>query len=307
MNNALLSKPRLAQCNDRTKRAKFHPELGEPDQWFSASFLNSRGYVGISFDFFVNWKDRSISNEIWIKRIALCDVNELNGQILLQQASLLGDNILEIVSFSQRYNLDAFYVIFEDGVDWETAAKPILKAKLESKNMALEYKSLPAIMEEIRMLSGGPLKIGRKGLFYGTSTLECYLSKTNAPWPGDVDLLLVNKDSYQVVALLEFKKHNLQDPIRNQKFENYYPNPDRRKYERLALLRDYIGDTSVPIINLYYPTSTSQEEIVLEVVRGSADELRSEAKQLLEIRGKNIKQVQQEILNVVEQLIRYKT
>jgi hypothetical protein len=67
-------------------------------------------------------------------------------------------------------------------------------------------------------------------------------------------LIIVNKNDLEIHSILEFKKHNLDTPIENQKLGNYYPNPDRRKYDRLAILKNYLSTQKLSCI--YYPTKS---------------------------------------------------
>ena len=110
-------------------------------------------------------------------------------------------------------------------------------------------KNISDLKKDIKLLSGGSISIGNKGLVYSTSTLEGYLSQTDAAWPGDADLIVLDK-ALNPVALLEYKKHTLDTPMRDQKLSNYYPSKDRRKYDRLAILRSFLGEDT-PFINIY--------------------------------------------------------
>ena len=67
----MLRKPILAFCDNRAP-AHTHPSSGEPEDWLADTYLELHGLVGLTFDFFVNWRTRSVSKnsrELWIKRI----------------------------------------------------------------------------------------------------------------------------------------------------------------------------------------------------------------------------------------------
>jgi hypothetical protein len=134
--------------------------------------------------------------------------------------------------------------------------------------------SIESFKELIRYNSGGPVQIGSKALIYGTSNLECYLSGTNSLYPGDVDLILLDR-SNKPVGILEFKKHTLSTPISKQRLANYYPYPDGRKYNRLSILKDYLSNESntVPFFVIYYPTNSECTEGRLELLHGAANNL----------------------------------
>lgn len=69
------------------------------------------------------------------------------------------------------------------------------------------------------------------------------------------------------IAILEFKKHTKYDKIEDHMFGKYYPKPDGRKYNRLALLRDSINK-SLPIIIIYFPTQNLHSYIIVEKIGG---------------------------------------
>ena len=144
-------------------------------------------------------------------------------------------------------------------------------------DFGIEFEEITIIKfkKRIRELSRGPVPIGEKGLYWGTSRLECFLSKTDSAYPGDVDFVLLDRNR-DVSGIIEFKKHTKSEPISEQKLGNYYPSPDGRKYDRLAILRDYF-DVSIPLLCLYYPTRTSFSEGRLELLAGTNGDLKTSA------------------------------
>lgn len=95
-------------------------------------------------------------------------------------------------------------------------------------------------------------------------------------YPGDVDLILLNSNNLPV-AIIEFKKHTLSSSVDGQKLSNFYPLPDKRKYDRLAILRDYLSRPNfrIPIIVIYYPTVETSTEGSMELIGGSVGNLYS--------------------------------
>ena len=73
INTAMLTKPFLAKCGDRSSMPKSHPSSGSPEEWLSDEMLAPHNLSGITFDFFVNWSatPNSITPVIWLKRILL--------------------------------------------------------------------------------------------------------------------------------------------------------------------------------------------------------------------------------------------
>ena len=65
----MLNKAILARCDNRTRRANTHPFSGEPEEWVADTYLERHNLEGFTFDFFVNWSNYSISNQLWLKRV----------------------------------------------------------------------------------------------------------------------------------------------------------------------------------------------------------------------------------------------
>ncbi|MCD2424385.1 hypothetical protein LQ567_16515 [Niabella pedocola] len=282
----MLSKPELSKCSDRQSMPKKHPTGGSPEEWFRNEQLSENNLLGISFDFFINWSATpfSLTPEIWIKRILetpyeYSDVLDNLQNIMATEFGL--QYLTRLRDFSSLHLLTTRFIIFRDDYDWKNQTSSILIITLTSNNLSdLQYNaeiiSIADFKKLIQQHSGGPIQIGSKGLIYGTSNLECFLSRTDSLYPGDVDLILLDSQNLPV-AIIEFKKHTLSSSIDGQKLSNYYPFPDKRKYDRLAILRDYLSrpNFTIPIIVIYYPTASASTEGIMELIGGSAGELHS--------------------------------
>ncbi len=287
----MFQKPLLARCDNRGVKAKTNPLSGEPVEWFAPQALSKLDLRSLSFDFFVDWVKLVISSEIWIKRIVLPSQSWpiLDADILYKElvsfdsAQMLAD----LSHISVRYGLKARFYLFKESTDWEKSPSVILMCTLgeSGKIESVEEVILLELKRKIQSLSGGPVQLGSKGLIYGTSTLECYLSKTDAAWPGDVDLLLYDA-ALNIRAIIEFKKHTLTSPIENQRITNYYPRPDGRKYDRLALLRQRLG-TKIPIVVIYYPTQENFRIVKIELITGVSGKLSAEKEMAYKLPNKN--------------------
>lgn len=275
----ILIKPKLARCDNRKVLAKQHPYAGSPEDWFGNNLLRDSSFYGISFDFFVNWSNGTISHEVWDKRVIDSSVNNwlsLDKAFLYNEIRRLeGNDVVEgKVEFLIKNNLMLNYFLFKEKKSWRKTDEIIkIKMGVDENSTELTTVTIAELQILIQKLSGGGFNIGRKGLIYGNTTLECALSKTNSLWPGDADLLLLNKD-LNCMAILEFKKHTLHSEIQSQALANYYPKPDGRKYNRLAILRDYLGE-DIPIIIIYYPTNNKIEEYKFEIIGGNVGQLRT--------------------------------
>lgn len=300
----MLVKPYLALTTDRNKLSKRHPFSGAPEEWFINAILKQRSFFGVSFDFFVNWKNNTISNEFWVKRIVKTEYTPwpLIDKGILQQKIYDCDGIeyVRVLSrFASKYNVNLKYHLFKESNRWNDEM-PIVSVIFNNTGEVSQVteKKISDLKEDIRLLSGGPISIGKKGLIYSTSTLKGYLSRTDAAWPSDADLVVLDK-ALNPVVLLEYKKHTLNTPIKDQQLSNYYPYPDKRKYDRLAILRNFLGN-GTPFINIYYPTNPVFESIKFEKISGSISDLRSS-----EINGCYVPKNQSEYPNVVDSILEF--
>lgn len=290
----MLLKPTLAYCNNRARPALIHPHSGEPDEWLEDTYLEPHGLVGFTFDFFVNWRTRSISKRLWIKRIVEPSITP--WPVLSQDLSSAiyqcdGEGkVKQLCEFAAKYDMSCHYFLFKESHDWENSPSPIVAASFGMDGLVTDVREveLSVIMDRIQTHAGGPVPVGAKGLTLGLSTLECYLANDKkdegAAWPGDADLVLVDSNSMPH-AIIEFKKHTPSDrrfSFDDQKLSNYYQrggnwSRDGRKYNRLAIFKDYLSGNGppLPIIVVYYPVQESIEQVQLERVEGADQDLRT--------------------------------
>lgn len=137
--------------------------------------------------------------------------------------------------------------------------------------MRMTSVTLAELAAAITLKSGGPMRIGDKGLVYSTSALEAHLSKTSSPWPGDADLVVFDAVDHTPRCVIELKKHTERSrlPLDQQRVENYAGpgGPDRRKYDRLSLLAEQVSAGGpLPLFTLYYSTLCGQDDLRLERV-----------------------------------------
>ena len=293
---AKLTKPTLALCSNRSTKARENTFSGNPDDWFTPERLDKHNLIPVSVDFFVNWKysPAKFVRSVWVKRILNIHPDKLRdsehnlNENLVKNLIFNLDNesrIIEQVKFFSKHNISLDYLLFRD-IDWnQNPIESIVLARFHIDKgflkMEAKYIDMRDLEKRISKGSGGPVHIGKKGLIYGTSCLECHLSRTQYAYPGDADLILIDKIKNESIAILEFKKHNLSDPTKDQRLSNYYPKPDRRKYDRLIILRDYLKKDSL-LVNLYYPTK-SDNISKLEVIDGEFGSLREGKAALLKM------------------------
>jgi len=287
-----LHKPKLAKCNNRDLLPKENQYAGGPEEWFDQGVLTEFGLHGFCYDFFVDWSinPEKLSNMIWIKRIVdnkigaelirNCD----RGQVIdIIKNSELSKQLPHIARYCNKHKLRIQLLIYRE-IDWSVSPECIVVIEVRWIVNSVKYFvsmiGVSELKERIKMLSGGSISIGAKGLIYGTSLLECYLSRTDSLYPGDVDMVLVD-ENYNNVAIIEFKKHNLNTPIRNQTLSNYYPRPDQRKYDRISILSDYFIDKPKLYV-LYYPTKNTDGSVI-ECISGGVSNLVSSKKSIIDL------------------------
>lgn len=276
--------PVLALCSDRTRPAKQNPLLAGPDVWLPHVISQTDDLCAISFDYFINWETNILDRELWLK--CLIDTQKIPNWADLSDtevSNILRENhrFIYLVKFARCNQASATAFIFDDSQDWGDDRSILIRAHWPrdiSSGYGLEISRLrrPELEEQIRKKSGGPIKIGSKGLIYSTSRLECFLSTTDALWPGDADLLICNKKSMNPIAIIEYKKHTDRSSIKfsDQMLSNYYPKPDGRKYDRLALLSEQLAaDYRIKLFTLYYSTLSDVLDVKLEEISGVSGEL----------------------------------
>jgi len=290
-----LIRPYLAKCENRALKAKVNIKAGEPSDWFMPSSLKPYGFSGIDFDFFVNWKTEEVSNEIWIKRLLKPNKSFNNNKEKVVQALMESEELSFLTTlsdFADKYAFKCKFCIIPE-VDWNPEVSGVLFAELAKgvfNQDNIHIYGHKIISTEIIRLTGGSFDIGRKGLTYGTSPLECLLAKNSngALWPGDADLILLQDN--EPFALVEFKKHTKAGGIETQRFSDFYPKPDKFKNKRLAILREYLKEISgkpLPFIYLFYSTNAQESKVKLEEILGRSNDLRGGQNCLINMPAKN--------------------
>ena len=142
--------------------------------------------------------------------------------------------------------------IFDDARDWSrSTGRDILMVNLPPDGpMRMTPVTLAQLQAAIQLKSGGPMRIGSKGLVLSTTALEAHLSKTSAPWPGDADLVVFGAHDREPRCVIELKKHTEKSrlPFDAQRVENYAgpggPDQGRNhlRWEQRRLVKGPEGD-----------------------------------------------------------------
>lgn len=98
--------------------------------------------------------------------------------------------------------------------------------------------NLNHLEEGIRKLRG--FSFSRvKNLNSASSNVECHLANnTTNPWPGDIDALIFNNETQRFDAIIEFKTHNMDTPIQNERIGKY----GQEDWRRFNVLFDLIDN-----------------------------------------------------------------
>lgn len=254
-----ITRPQQALCSDRNKVS-----VGvNPDDWITPSL--PIGSSLISFHFFANWDKNPplISKEILMTR--LVHFGPLESHMKINEQGLLGLFLAsEVQCFEaieraccphgQRVRAILLPEIPISKIDDET---PVWLVSRNDNGFEISVRSLKSLKRFIQKESGGAVWVGAKGLTFGTSAVECVLSKSDAAYPGDVDAVACDTEGH-IYFIAEYKKHTLDSPIGEHLAEKYYPKPDGRKYRRLdALVSHYRGAGNIiPFVILYYSTKS---------------------------------------------------
>lgn len=272
----MLSKPVLALTADRRRKAQTNDYCGAPEDWFDSQYFRDYGLYAASFDFFVNWENESICDEVWIKRIS--DSDNIHRGTQAQLMELIADcdgrdKSNQLYRFLAYQQMAEKYMLFRDVPEreWESGEERVVELDMSRFRQApVSSYDADEIQEKIRELRKRPAPIGRAGLIYSTSSLEGYLSRQRYFWPGDADTVLYNSDN-DVAAVIEFKKHTASSriPFQNQCIANYL-DKDILKYKSLALLRDRFH---TDLYVLYYPILEDIHYVIVERIAGNPDGL----------------------------------
>lgn len=257
--------PFLAKCVDRSERASV---AVNPIDWIAPE-LGSK-YESLSFHFFINWNvnPATVSGPLWLSRLVIATPpNELmtaNKEEVLDAYRNAGcDILLSRLEKLAKNNFTTAECVLLGEMDTRLINQQspvwIIKHENESNDpINIKKISVAELSSYIASIRKGAASLGSKGLFYGTSAVECWLSKTQNLFPGDCDCLII-KDGVPV-SIIELKKHTLNDPISNNLASRYYPGQDSRKYDSLFALKKYLEQNyqvKVPLSIIYFATKFS--------------------------------------------------
>lgn len=249
-----------ASCADRNSVSRGP----EPSDWIAPSL--PVGWRLFSFHFFVDWNHSPphLANRVWMTRqVRFEHESEMAKELKSDLFSLFDQSEdrryfedLERICTNYRHDLSAI-LLPDIPVSVITEQTPVwVIRRIKNEDLKVRKYSVNNLKNAIQFHSGGPVNVGKKGLTYGTSAVECFLSGSDAAFPGDADGILVD-DQNQVRCVIEYKKHTIGDALDNHLINRYYPSRDGRKYKRLEALRshyEYVNQFPTPLVMLYFST-----------------------------------------------------
>lgn len=249
-----------AKCFDRRHRAAPAPD---PLAWVRAALPSNMTCQ--NFHFFVDWAEAGgrLVGPLWLTRLLAAgspaELDQLSdGAVAAAFASAGGEAALShLADVASTLGLRAEAMLLGEPATGVMAASiPSWRLARDDRNsLTVERLDLSALSNLIENIRGGQASLGSKGLIYGTSAVECWLSKTPNIFPGDCDAILL--DNGMPSAILEMKKHTLTGPIADNLAARYYPSPDGRKYDSLFALQADCETTAkrdCPLIIIYFAT-----------------------------------------------------
>ncbi|HAX97429.1 MAG TPA: hypothetical protein DCY12_00665 [Candidatus Atribacteria bacterium] len=252
----------LAECENRKKIAETKID---PMIWIKKGL--SDNYSVMSFQFFVDWNKNpyEVTGPLWVSFLVEAskgiNFEEISSQEIIEVYKKTNiSNLLEkLTIFSNRLKTSAECILLSEmEVNEISESNPVwIVTQTENKEGSHFIKkiNLKKLSSKIKENRKGSASLGSKGLIYGTSAIECWLSKTPNLYPGDCDCLIFYNDI--PVSIIEFKKHTLKTPISNNLANKYYPIPDGRKYDSLFALKKKIDasfNLDIPFSIVYFST-----------------------------------------------------
>ena len=257
----IISPLRQALCSDRSQVT----DDPDPGRWLAADMLPT-GWAVYSFHFFVDWQhEPPVVGDTFLLTY-LVDLQADEDPLSVSKKNVLKafagaglDNRFEALRrVCANYGRKLVSVLLPECeiTDLNEDTPFWIVSNGEDRQLEITRSTVSGLKKSIQNHSGGPVHIGDKGLTYGTSAIECFLSRTDAAYPGDADAVVVDGNG-QVRYVIEFKKHTLDTPIGEHLATRYYPKPDGRKYRRLHELVSMFEQSdhgAVSLVIFYYAT-----------------------------------------------------
>ncbi len=278
-----LTIPFHCKSDDRTRLSPYNMMCGDPMTWFDNALFRNEGINATTFDFFINWNDKTLQPIAWVKRTltgnAVSTPKEIMDAIIKCDGN---DKFLAVKNFCAANKIELSYILVPDipCEEWSNAENKVMLFNVEKyENGSTDSVSQLSVKELINLIHTyrvkyDKAKMDKGGLIYSTTTLEYFLSRHHtdigyegdALYPGDADIVLFD-DNYTPLAVIEIKKHNegskkYAETIEQESIDKY-KQMDRLKYESLDILQK---ELDCKFYMLFFPT-TNEKKIKMEKVK----------------------------------------
>lgn len=255
---------------------RYPPVEALPFEWIKSNLEN--GLSVISFDgYVVRFIDRKVTALFMKKEFMYDNVAEVTEENLIKTLTEngLGINWVERLQISEILNIPLFLLCWP--LNYPHSTHPTIHNPVFIFQIVFS-DSVPVI-KKIKRCSLNELQdfifsyrrfrfTIVKPLLTAKSYMECYLSTTPSPWPGDLDGIILETNTKKISALLEFKTHNLSSDI-EQESVNKYAIQDMRRFKVLNYLQKEIGlkqGFDPPIIFIIWGTGPYHKKIKIQKI-----------------------------------------
>ncbi|GEM_PF-3432561 len=269
-----LRKQNLIVCPN--KKASNPPQDCVPYNCFKK--LNHQSYELFDLDgYTVNFL-RKVASALFVKReYSFDELAEANEDTIIQSI-LNNENNNEWFNrllFSEKLNISLFLTVWPydyPNKSYDGLENPVMIFKAERCGNNIQFKLVEKgnkdnLQQFINRYRGFSFKYV-KPLIISKTYMECYLSATPDPWPGDLDGVIKHSESDEIKALLEFKTHNLQTSIEDEGV-NKYQSQDLRRFKALFYLQNQIKQIQgkePPILFIIWSTREEHKRVKLQIL-----------------------------------------
>jgi len=257
-----IKKPKLSVCPNKT--TKYPPANTNPLDHINAySIKHSNGILGISYDGYIVHKESKDITHFLILReyYTKCEI-EKNLQQIIDEILCKNKLCKARISVANQMGIPfSAFLIPEDypSMNNEKSAyiiKDISNCCDFTKSIFIK-SDMNKFINFIDDFRGGKYRKKAKGLNSANTKFECFLANNDGytPFPGDLDGLLIYEN--KVLAILEFKTHNLNTPIENQYLGQY----GKADWRRIEVLHNLKTKLDVPIYVIFWGTNHSKIKI----------------------------------------------
>ena len=247
-----------------------------PYDWIKNNL--SKDYDLVNFDgFAIDFKQMQITAFFMKKEFEYGTVDEVNDENIknLFFTDEYSDGWLARLMISQLLGVPLFFFCWPK--DYPHSKYPQLPAPVFIFQVSLDGNTpiikkikqgaLPELKEFILTYRRQTFP-NVKSLRISKSYMECYLSTTPFPWPGDLDGVVFERNAQKVLGILEFKTHNLNSAIEDEQISRY-GQQDMRRFDVLSYLQKNLSakqKASIPLLFIVWGKKSLHKKIKIQKI-----------------------------------------